>query len=161
MTGRNDVIVSEQMNKTIINYNRITRHERYTNIDQPDILLSFEITKDIIHELKKKAELNNIQFSIVFIPSKENVFFDYLIEKEYQVPEAYNKLIDNERALVDKFSVFFEEIGVKFVDARPYVVHELYNSGNIYPTADDGHPLKIGYKAYAKAAYDSIFVSNR
>jgi hypothetical protein len=91
------------------------------------------------------------------IPSKENVFFDYLIERGYKLPQDYYLLISNERSLVDKFSVFLRGIGVRYVDARSYVVQELHKSGNVYLRSDDGHPVKIGYDAYAKAVYENLF----
>lgn len=150
------IIVNEKKNKTFIKLEKISNHKTFTDLAQPGIALSFEITKVILLEAKRKADVNNIQFSIVFIPSKENVFYDYLIEKGYKLPNDYHKLIENERTLVDKFSVFLREIGVRYVDARPYVVQELNKSGNVYQTSYDGHPTKIGYEAYAKAVYDNI-----
>jgi len=151
------VIINEEVNKTIIKHTRISAHKRYTDLTQTDIALAFEITKTILYEAKRKADNKNIQFSVVFIPSKENVFFEYLIDKGYQLPKDYYASISNERALVERFSVFLREIGVRYVDARSYVVQELYKTENVYSTSDDGHPSKVGYKAYAKAVYENLF----
>jgi lysophospholipase L1-like esterase len=152
------VIINERMNKTIITHTRLSYNIRATDMNQPDIAQAFEIAKYFINEAKKKAELNNINFGVVLIPSKGNVFFDYLREKGHQLPEVFHRSVNNERALLDKFSSFFREIGLMFVDALPYVVHELYNSGNVYPVSDEGHPLEVGYKAYAEAVYNYILV---
>jgi hypothetical protein len=152
-----NVVVNEETNKTVITDARISRHERYTDLNQADVFLAVEITRDIFKDMKKKTDLNGIDFSVIFIPSKERSFFDYLVERGYQLPSKYYKLVSNEDNLVNKYSAFFREINIKFVDAKPYVVKELYRSGSVYPYADDGHPLEVGYKAYAQAVYDNIF----
>jgi lysophospholipase L1-like esterase len=155
------VVINDKMNKTIIRHEKISRHMRATDLTKTRIALSFEITKAILLEAKRKADSNNIKFSIVFIPSKENVFFDYLIEKGYKLPIDYYTLISNERTLVEQFSAFLRGIGVEYVDARPYVVQELNKSGNVYRREDDGHPVKTGYNAYAKAVYENIIFNGQ
>lgn len=147
------VIVNEKVNKTIIRHARIAAHKRYTDLTREHIAFGFQISKRVLLEAKRLADDNGIKFSVVFIPSKENVFFDYLIEKGYKLPQDYYALISNERDLLEKFSVFLGEINVRSVDARPYILQELYKSGNVYLGSDDGHPTKIGYEAYAKAVY--------
>jgi len=150
-----DVIVNEKLNNVIIK--NLEYHNRNIDLKQPDIFLSFEITRDILKEANEKAKLNAINFSVMFIPSKSRVFFDYLIKHGYQLPDEYYKLIDNENKLIDKYSLLFEEAGIQFVDAKPYVEKRLYQSGDVYPYSDN-HPLEIGYKAYAEAVYEHIFV---
>jgi len=150
------LVVNEKLNKTVIKYQRIRKHERYTDSKRDEISLSWKIMKEIIKKAKEKAWSGGVGLGVIFIPSKERVFYDYLKENGYQLPGAYDKVVDNEKHLVNQCSSFLEELGLKFVDAEPYLKKELYESGNVYPYPDDGHPLEAGYKAYAQAAYDNI-----
>lgn len=153
---KNDVIINEEINKTIIKYSRICLRERYTNIDNENIKLAYTILLDIFYEAKKRSEHNDIQFCVLFIPSRINVFFDYLKENNFDLPQKYFTMVENERKLVDSISVFLKNINIKSVNAKPDVVQKLYNVKNIYPS-NDGHPFKEGQSAYAKAAYEAFF----
>jgi lysophospholipase L1-like esterase len=153
---RSAVVVKEESNPTIISHKRIAAHKTYMDMDQEEISLGFEITKDIIGDAKIKSDLNNISFSVALIPSKERVFFDYLIDKDYELPEKYRESVDNEMKLVNRFLRLFGELGIEAVDVKPNVLRELYKSDNVYTQSDDGHPGRIGYKAYAEAIYASI-----
>jgi hypothetical protein len=155
-SAKSAVVVREETNPTIIKYRRIVAHKTHMDVKQERISLGFEITKDIIADAKRKSDLNNISFSIALIPSKERVFFDYLIDKGYELPRDYHELINNETKLVNQFLLFGEELAIKTVDVKSYVLRELYKSRNVYTRTDDGHPGRIGYKAYAEAIYASI-----
>ena len=129
---------------------------RSMDLTRRSISLGFEITRDILEEAKRKSDAHGIQFCILFIPSKERVFFDYLIEKGYQLPADYYQLVDRENSLVDSLSSLAERLSINYVDAKPFVLQALHKSREVYPFMDNGHPLAIGYEAYAKAAYSIL-----
>jgi len=156
----NKIDVREDMNSTIIKLKRIASHKNWMDLEQERISLGFEVTKRIIEDIKSKADSSGIEFSVVFIPSKERGYYDFLNEKDYKLPTDYDELIDNEIELLNKFAYFFKEHEIKFVDANPYVKQKLYKSKNVYTPSDNGHPLAIGYKAYAEAVFDCIFTKN-
>ncbi len=156
----NVIDVKEDMNSTIIKHKRISSHKNWMDLEQERISLGFEVTKRIIEDIKSKADSSGIEFSVVFIPSKERVYYDFLNEKDYKLPTNYDELIDNEIELLNKFAYFFKDHGIKFIDANPYVKQKLYKSKNVYTPSDNGHPLEIGYKAYAEAVFDCIFTEN-
>ncbi|MCH7950250.1 MAG: SGNH/GDSL hydrolase family protein [Candidatus Dadabacteria bacterium] len=157
---RDTIDIKEDTFLTITNNKRIASLKRNMDIGRERIRLGFEITKDIIEDSNRKANLNNTEFSVVFIPSKERVFFDYLNERGYQLPIYYNELVDNEVKLIEMFSNSFKKQGIKFVDAKPYVEKQIYNSKPVYKPSD-AHPLRAGYKAYATAAFDCIIKENK
>lgn len=154
------IVVNEGTNHTIIKRRRISSHGKKMDLGKERIALGFQITKDIIRDMKTKADENGVDFSVVFIPSKERVFFDYLIGKGYELPPDYYQLVDNENALVKEFSAYFSGLGIDYADAGPYVLSELYVSGPDYPQSDDGHPIGNGYRAYARAAYEGVITDN-
>jgi len=155
------VNIKEETFSTIIKYKRIASHKNNMDLDRERIRFGFEITKDIIEDMNREANLDNTEFSVVIIPSKERVFFDYLTQRGYQLPNEYNELVDNEINLVNMFSHFFNEQGIKFVDAKPYVEQQIYKSKPVYLSSDNGHPLGIGYNAYATAAFNCLITENK
>jgi len=155
------VNIREETFSTIIKNKRIASNKSKMDLERESIHLGFEITKDILKVFNRKANLDNIEFSVVIIPSKERVFFDYLTERGYQLPNNYSEMVDNEIKLVDMFSYFFNEQGIKFVDAKPYVEQQIYKSKPVYPPSSNGHPVGIGYHAYATAAFNCIFTENK
>jgi lysophospholipase L1-like esterase len=150
------VRVSDGKNPTLIKYGTIGSHRKYMDLERERISLGLAVTEDMLREMSEKARSMGIEFSVVLIPSKEVVFFDYLKEKGYELPADYTGLVENENKLVAGLSRFFKSEGIRFADARPYIEKELYTSRDVYSTTDDGHPLEAGYNAYARAVYESI-----
>ncbi|MGH7891644.1 MAG: hypothetical protein ACREN0_05180, partial [Thermodesulfobacteriota bacterium] len=126
------------------------------DLSREHIALGLAVTEDVLSEMKKRAGSMGIEFSVVLIPSKEVVFFDYLKKKGYELSADYTGLVDNENKLVAELSRFFGAEGIRFKDARPYIEKELYASSDVYSKTDDGHPLEAGYNAYALAVYEGI-----
>lgn len=150
------VSITEEKNPTLIKYGTISSHRKYMDLERKRISFGLAVTEDLLREMKKKADTLGIEFSVALIPSKEVVFFDYLKEKGYKLPDDYTGLVENENKLAAGLSRFFRSEGIRFADARPYIERELFTSGDVYSTTDDGHPLEAGYNAYARAVYEGI-----
>ncbi|OGE23494.1 MAG: hypothetical protein A3J42_04650 [Candidatus Dadabacteria bacterium RIFCSPHIGHO2_12_FULL_53_21] len=150
------ISIKDPKNPTIIKYATINSHRKKMDLSREHIALGLAVTEDLLREMKKRAGSLGIEFSVVLIPSKEVVFFDYLKKKGYELPADYAGLVDNENELVAEFSRFFRAEGIRFTDARPYIERDLYTSSGVYSTTDDGHPLEAGYNAYARAVYEGI-----
>lgn len=148
--------VSDEKNPTLIKYGSISSHRKYMDLKRERISLGLAVTEDLLRVMKKKADALGIEFSVVLIPSKEVVYFDYLKKKGYELPPDYTELVENENELVAELSRFLRAEGIRFADARPYVERELSSSRDVYSTTDDGHPLETGYNAYARAVYEGI-----
>ncbi len=58
------------------------------------------IAKRLLSDARMKAEAHGVRFSVVFIPSKENVLFDDLVEKGYEISNTHHRAVENERSLV-------------------------------------------------------------
>lgn len=146
--------------KTIMKHATISSHEKKMDISRERIALGLAVTEDLLREMKRKAESGGIEFSVVLIPSKERVFYDYLKTNGYKLTAEYEKLVANENRVVRELEWFFEKNGIEYSDARPYVTREVYESINAYSPTDDGHPLEEGYEAYARAVYDGILTDD-
>jgi hypothetical protein len=110
--------------------------------------------KEFMLEAKKKTESNNIHFGVLFIPSKERVFYEYLKQTGHSVPEEYEDLVENEDELKGMTSVFLENTGIPFVDVLPGMENALLKHGDIYPAWYDGHTIGIGYEVFAENAFN-------
>lgn len=150
------VVINDDKNQTRIIYRRIHKQIKYVDMSRPRNVELAELARQLFREMKQKADLNGVRLAVLLIPSKENVFYDYLRERGYQLPPEYDELVRDERALNRDFAEFFAGIGVLSVDALPYMVPRLSDPGNIYPEWADYHPLEPGQKAYAEAVYNML-----
>jgi hypothetical protein len=152
----NLIIIDDEKQKTIFGYKRLAGVNNNMDLKRKNIQTAFQITKKLFMEMKSKADKNDVGLSVLIIPSKENVYYDYLLNSNYKLPSEFHQLVNNERNLLKEFSRFFDEAGVKWIDARPYVVKTLYGQDKVYKITLDDHPLAPGYQAYAKAVYEHI-----
>ena len=155
-TTANAIIITEPKNTTFISHRRINSHKAFMDRGEKEIEIAIGLAKQIVKDVKREADSEDIIFGILFIPSKINVFYDYLIGKGYGLPSAYHQTVEEERALVEEFSDLFSRLGIRHADARSYLHQKLLANGQIYPRGDDSHPLSAGYTAYARAAYEGI-----
>lgn len=153
------LIVNEINNNTLFKYNKISNHKNKTNISNKNILLGLNISKIVFKELRRKSDINNVKFSVAFIPSKENVYYKYLLDLGYELPQDYHQLVDNERYLVNEFSKLLNQIDVMYINVLPHLENELTTNGNIYQNNYDGHPTKFGYYIYAKSIFENIIAN--
>lgn len=155
----NGIVINEKELKTIIKFDRIHAHKKYMDLTKPNIELGYEMLLSFLLEAKKQTEINNIRFGVVFIPSKERVFYSYLMKKNYDLPAEYHELVLNENELKRRVTKNLKKIRVDFTDTLPEMENALLKYGQIYPLRDEGHPLAIGYQIYADNAlklYNSI-----
>ena len=123
-------------------------------MDSPHVQMGYEVLTEFMLEVKEKTESNNIHFGVLFIPSKERVFYEYLKQRGHYVPEEYEDLVENEDELKGMVSVFLENIGISFIDVLPGMENALLKHGDIYPAWDDGHTILVGYKVFAETAFN-------
>jgi hypothetical protein len=152
----NLIIIKDHKQKTIFSYRRLNGINNNIDLKKHNIQTAFEIAQNLLIEMNNKAVQDNIVFSVLFIPSKENVYYEYLLNSHYKLPGEFHMLVNNERALLIAFSKFLDKKGIKWADARPYVAEALNGEDKVYKITLDDHPISPGYSAYAKAAYEHI-----
>jgi hypothetical protein len=158
----NALVINDGKIKTMIDFNRIKLNKECMDMNNPHIQMGDEVLKEFFLEAQKNTELNNIHFGVLFIPSKERVFYEYLKQRDHYVPKEYEDLVDNEDELKGLTSVFLKNTGIPFIDVLPDMEKALLKHGDIYPAWDDGHTILIGYKVFAENAfnlYQQIFSS--
>jgi hypothetical protein len=150
------VVVSDGRNGTVITHRRLATQARFMDLHEADVLAAFTITEDVIRDAHSVAAANASTLSVLLVPSKASVFFEYLLARGYVLPDDYRSLVENEERVVTAFLKFCDTIALRCSVAKPYVVKELEAGTSVYPASGDGHPLEPGYLAYARAALDGM-----
>ncbi len=150
----NALVINDGKIKTMIDFLRIQLNKECMDMNSPHIQMGYEVLKEFFLEAKKNTELNNIHFGVLFIPSKERVFYEYLKQTDHYIPKEYEDLVENEDELKGMTSVFMKNIGIPFIDVLPDMENALLKHGDIYPAWDDGHTILIGYKVFAESAFN-------
>jgi hypothetical protein len=139
-----------------MSYKRIDGHEKGMDTANPDIAMAVDLTKEFLKKAKAKTEAGNIRLVVLLIPSRETVYYQYLLDKDYQLPEGYHRMVRCEQHVVDEVRQYCESLGILQVNARPGLEEALRTCGHLYPVCDNGHPRETGYAIYAKTVYDGI-----
>ncbi len=150
----NALVINDGKIKTMIAFERIKLNKELMDMNSPHIQMGYEVLKGFFLESKKNTALNNIRFGVLFIPSKERVFYEYLKQTGRYLPEEYEDLVDNEDELKRLTSAFLENTGIPFIDVLPDMEKALLKHGDIYPAWDDGHTISIGYEVFAENAFN-------
>ncbi|MHC4268244.1 MAG: hypothetical protein ACYSTS_07230 [Planctomycetota bacterium] len=151
---KNGLVINDSIIKKVIGFKRITAHKESMDMNRPYIQMAYEVLKKFLLEGKENTELNNIRFGVLLIPSQERVYYKYLMQIDYGVPNEYKELVDNEDELKENISLYLENIGISYIDVLPDMENALLKHGNIYPVRDNDHPIEIGYQIYAENAFN-------
>jgi len=121
----------------------------------PPVLEGMRITFELLKQMNDLCRQNHIQFMVVVVPIKEEVFSEYL-EHNSKVPmnEVLDSLMVNDRLARQKTFKFLTDAGIPYADPLPALKNaadrELYAR-----TAADMHPGKNGYKVIAESAFEA------
>ena len=140
-----------------INISRTEMHERSTDPAVPEVAAMMKNLAIFFTDWKKMSE-NGVRIGIVVLPSRERVIHDYferkgrLGELDPRLANGMKKQIAMEQFVRDSL----EKSGLPFVfaneDLYRHLEFGLQKGIPLYPKADNGHPLELGYAAYASAA---------
>lgn len=150
-------IIDDDKNKTKLSSLYLTWGAMDIDLEQPHINSSFKMTKYIFKEMKKRCDEKKISFSVILIPSKHAIFYNYLQKRKTELPDYFHQTIKTENSLKSKFKEFFIDQKIAHFDSQPYMEKAVVETGNVYRNSGDYHPLAPGYEAYAEAAYDGLF----
>lgn len=123
--------------------------------DNPDIREGMRVTFELIKEMNEICQQRHIQFLVIVIPIKEEVFSEYL-EHNPKLPlnDVVDKLLPNDRLAREKTFEFLTESKIPYVDPLPALKSSLGNE--LYTrSATDMHPSKNGYRVIAEAIFEA------
>ena len=114
------------------------------------------ITFELLKQMKELCDQQKIRFVVVVIPTKEQVFSQYL-EHNSKLPmsDVFDSLIANERVAREKLFQFMSGSAIENVDTLPALKGAI--DQKLYArTAADMHPNRNGYRVIAEAAGQAI-----
>ncbi len=134
-------------------------HAASASLEDPDVRINFENSKRFLIEDAKRADDKSIGFLVLIIPSKERVLYEWMTRRDREVTREFAAVVKNELSLTQEYVRFFEKNEIVYVDALLDVVIALdravKDGGQLYPDGN-GHPLRVGYQAYADAAIKGL-----
>ncbi|HSC33782.1 MAG TPA: hypothetical protein VLG45_00780 [Thermodesulfobacteriota bacterium] len=130
-----------------------TPDQRLKGLDlaRPDIREGLRLSLEFFDRMNEIARKNDIEFIVVIIPTKESVFTEY-IEGNKALPgsEKIDYLIGNERQADTAVKKYFDEHGIRYVDALPPLSRSA-GAEQIYPNNFGGHTNGNGYRIIAES----------
>lgn len=104
-----------------------------------------------------KAEIKkNQRLLLLLIPTKEQVYCDYIFKHGQETPEAFSRLCSVEAKIKREFMEFFDENKFAYVDALDLLQSKVENHEVIYKQNSDGHPVAEGYRSIAQVVIHFI-----
>ena len=149
----NGLVINSGDVKTVILDKRIRAHKTQMDQDSPAIRMANKLLKQFLIDAREISKSKGIHFGVMFIPSKERVFYEYLVNLDYNLSAEYVELVENEDALKLGISSLLDNLQMQYIDVLPAMEEALLSQGNIYPVKDDGHPVEAGYKIYGESAF--------
>lgn len=138
---------------------RVKGHARAASLDEADIRMNVDNSQAIFLRGSASATDASIGFSIVILPSKERVLHAWAERRGQPVDDAFDRMVQNERKLVQAYETFFGANGIAYSDALPDVVaafERVLEAGGAFYPVGNGHPFEDGYAAYAEAALRAL-----
>jgi lysophospholipase L1-like esterase len=122
----------------------------------PAVQEGMRVTFELLKEMKHLCDEQQVRFMVVVIPTKEQVFSEYL-EHNPRLPlnNVIDDLIANERVARAKTFESLAQAGISYVDPL-LALKESVTSGLYARTAADMHPNKNGHKVIAEAVYREL-----
>jgi hypothetical protein len=129
------------------------------NLDQqgPNVREGMRITFELLREMKKVCDENDVRFGVVVIPTKELVFANYFADNPgVPLHDVIDNLIANEKLAREKTFAFLAEESIDCVDTLPSLRASVEN-GIYAKAAGDMHPNRGGYKLIGDAAFRTLY----
>ncbi len=141
---------------TAFGHQRVLKHLRNMDTAVPEIAALAKIAIRCLQRMGDAANERGVDFLVMLIPSKENVFYDLLESKDVQRPESLTLSVQRERSLTATFVDSLAQSDIDSVDPRRRLTESLATAPGLYPNSVNNHPLKAGYRVYAEAALAGI-----
>src|SRR3989344_2966618 len=133
--------------------------ERVKGVDLEDknTIEGLRLTKLFLSRINKKVKDADSELLVVFIPTKQSVYFDKIGQKG-EDNFLFSKIVKNEKNIKNDLSDFATEENFYVVDILPSLQESVNSGVRLYPDSIDDHPNIDGYRKYSEAI-ESIVMS--
>lgn len=138
---------------------RINNLKRNIDLNEVSIKNNFQNFEKFLNKLKLLSKKNQVMFSIY--PTRESLYYKYLIDQNQLINEKYSSVMTKEIEFEKLVINLIHQYGFKVVNSRNYMMEEFRKTKNkkkFFPDKD--HPNYVGYQVYAKTILENIFFFN-
>jgi hypothetical protein len=142
--------------KDVISLNRLEKHGRSVDLQVPEVAAMWKNLPILLSSWKELSK-DGVNVGIAVIPSRERVLFEYY-NRQNRISELDSRFVTHVQkqvSLEQEMRRVLEDSGISFVfaleDVYQAYVYGLRNNIPTYPPFEEGHPVKLGYAAYAAA----------
>jgi len=129
---------------------------RALNLRDPKVREGLRISLESIRHMQNLCSKKDIQFVVALIPTKENVFAEYIEDNsKINNSDAIDGVIENERQVNQLVKEYLDEHKISYVDILP-ALEKAVRMKTIYPQSEDGHPNAEGYEVIATAIEERL-----
>lgn len=128
----------------------------FTDLSRQAVLDGIADFEKMLSDMKRLEEEKGVRIALMFIPSKIQLFYEYLDDLDiYEKIPILKDMAINHQKIEKRLIAHMDEIGLTWGTAKPELVTAIEASEKegswVFPPSG-GHPLPVGYRAYAEAA---------
>ena len=121
---------------------------RVLDLKDERVRIGLLLTKRIIELMAESVKGKN-ELTFIFIPTKENVYYDFLRDKKIALPAEYECLVHYEREITKWLSKIITANGLGLVDIFPPLTKAVAEGEVLYHHSSDGHANAVGNRIIA------------
>lgn len=132
------------------------------NIADEKVQRGMLTTKRVIELIKAylQEEKRNTQVIFIILPSKENVYYNFLKDHNVSLPPNFECSVYYERKIAKWLQGVIEDNGLQFIDIFPSLELSANNRKLLYHSSSDSHLNALGCRKVARAIYDNLRPKN-
>lgn len=124
----------------------------------PQVRLGLLVTEKVVRMMaqlqKSPQDRKNLWFFIV--PSKENVYHNYLTSRQVILPSSYECAVHYERQITAWLKGIITANGFRFIDVFPPLQLAADQGVLVYHTSSDAHPNITGNRIIAQTLANAL-----
>lgn len=124
----------------------------YLDSDVPTVNQGLERTLDKINSAKSLAELNGVNFMVILMPFKEQIYVPLLVSQGLLSSDIYEPYYDS---TYDQLKNRLETAAITVIDLRPAFREAAGRNEKLYWTLD-GHLTPLGHRLVASTLVDRL-----
>ncbi len=131
---------------------------RQVALDQsePRVAEGMRITKELLPQIKQKADASGAHLLILLIPTKESAHAEALRARGRRLDPTLESLAGWESRARSEIVSTCEEEGIQYADALPALSAAIARGEQLYPTGTESHPNARGYYVLASTVGDAL-----
>lgn len=124
--------------------------------DSEQIRAATRITEEALLRVHEATGRDGARFILVFLPTKEEVFYPYLEQRGVELPPSMDLLASHTAVVRRELVTFMERSGIEYLDCTD-ALREAVDAGRyVFPTDTDGHATSEGNAIIAEVIAERL-----